>query len=69
VLTKGPLTHAGFPKSTHYLAKRGVRCRMFYLLDFFLIALIILFACITVKRRWFADPTEPPAHPDDDEWW
>ena len=33
------------------------------------IILIILIAFFTVERRWFADPAEPPAHPDDDEWW
>jgi hypothetical protein len=33
------------------------------------IVVIILVACVTVERHWFADPTEPPAHPDDDEWW
>ncbi|TCP59657.1 hypothetical protein EV586_101889 [Tumebacillus sp. BK434] len=33
------------------------------------IALIILFSWLTVERRWFADPVEPPDHPDDTEWW
>lgn len=47
--------------------KEGARMRM--LLHGLWIALIILFAWITVERRWFADPVEPPDHPDDTEWW
>ncbi|ASS74959.1 hypothetical protein CIG75_08150 [Tumebacillus algifaecis] len=39
------------------------------LVDGLWIALIILLAWITVERRWFADPVEPPDHPDDNEWW
>jgi hypothetical protein len=42
---------------------------MRFLLHGLWIALIILFSWVTVERRWFADPVDPPDHPDDNEWW